>query len=141
MRSQPPDLERAKTHHGARPARALALGAIFASLVLACSSGTDESASDAAPSGRFPCGVTTCDLATEYCQRPRGPGICPIGDAGGCIAGCPGCAALPPPSCAPIPKACAATPTCACIGPAACGPTPALCDTTTGGPRVDCLSS
>lgn len=130
-----------------RPARALALTALtalFASLLLACSSGSDEGASDAATTtdaGRFPCGVTTCDGATEYCQRPRGPGICPMGDAGGCVPGCPGCPALPPPTCAPIPKACTATPTCACIGPAACGVTPALCDTGTGGPLVDCLSA
>jgi len=59
------------------------------------------------------CGVT-CS-SSEVCQYPYPPGICPGGDSGICPPGCPGCPSLPPPSCKPMPSACASAPTCDCL--------------------------
>jgi len=61
----------------------------------------DSGAGDAADAGSrtFPCGSTSCAMATQYCQVPSG------GPAGQVAR------------CEPIPPSCGASPTCACVKP------------------------
>jgi hypothetical protein len=75
-----------------------------------------------APAATFACATgRECLRASQLCQGPRPPGICPRPDAGICPQGCPGCPALPPPTCEAMPAACVAAPTCECILRALCG--------------------
>ncbi len=89
-----------------------------------------DAGSDATPDAgsRFACGESTCDATRQFCERPRGPGICPPPGGAVCPRGCPGCPPLPPASCAPLPAPCAAMPTCDCVSAALCGsPRAAMC--------------
>jgi hypothetical protein len=80
--------------------------------------------------GSFPCGAISCELATQVCYAPPGPGACPTPDSGVCPTGCPGCPALPAPSCKPVPSGCALS-DCTCL-------TGVLCDMAGAG---NCMKS
>lgn len=112
----------------------------------AASDAAADAASDAAPR-EFACGTMgRCTVGTQVCRLPNRPSQCPaMPTPDTCRAGCPGCAALPEPTCVSVPATCTATPTCDCITMAACGAAPPgqnhTCTTDTGGPTLRCAQN
>ena len=126
---------------------------VVAVLAVACGSsatGTNGMPADAATESG-PAHTNTHDCAPacgtgRFCKDPMGPGFCPQGgmDAGICPAGCPGCPALPAPSCTALPAACNGTPSCGCLlalCPGGCGSMVGTCSIDADGDWViGCLS-
>jgi hypothetical protein len=125
-------------------------------IVVTCASvgdgGSGECRTQVAPQfSRIPCGTAICGLGmaclhpptsvggpAPICVEPLDGGACPAGTAmqsfcngragGGCVA----VYTPPPPSCIPVPPACAEGVTCACFSPSVCGGGANVCNGVSG---------